>query len=149
MANEAILTTFTPINHIVDGQELTDGERSAAADVDTDVDNTSNLAPLCNLILTVQYDSAPTVNSTVDVYRRDLNIVSTNDEPEPDATYDGGHYVGSFVLDAVTAAQYLQIIGVPLPPTSCQFMVENNGGQTIGASDWDLDVQPWTYEPAA
>jgi hypothetical protein len=148
MANDAILKLFTTNNHVVDGGAVSADAYSVAGDVDTALDNTTNLAPLCNLILTVQYDSAPTAGQAVSFYRQDLNIVSTNDEPVVDASYLQ-HYVGSVVLDAVTAAQYLQITGVPLPPTSCNFYIHNGSSTAIGANDWDLDVQPYTYTHSA
>ena len=147
MSGEAQIYTYTTINHIVDGAAVSTGAFSAASDVDTDVDNTTNLAPLCNLILTVVgFATAPAAGKKIDVYRRDLNIVSTNDEPEVDANCKR-RYVGSFTPDAISGGQYLQLCGVPLPPTSCQFFLYNGTAYTLSAN-WDLDVQPYTIKPA-
>ena len=147
MAGELQIYTYTTINHVIDGQELTADEFSLIADVDNSINNSTNLAPLCNLILSVTFTTAPGDGETVDVYRNYKNIVSTNSEPVVDSNYKQ-HYVGSFVPDLVTSAQYLQITGIPLPPGECNFIIHNNTSDTITASSWDLDVQPYTYKPS-
>jgi len=148
MANEVQLKTYTTVNHIVSATAgVSAGAFNASSEIDTSVDNTTNLAPLCNVILTVTFGTNPTAGDTIDVYRRDLNIVSTNDEPDTDANFKQ-HYVGSLVVDVSTSAQYLQLSGVPLPPTGCDFFIYNSAAQAI-SSGWALDVQPYTFAPAA
>jgi len=147
MANEVQLKTYTATAHVLNGAAVA-ADAFGDGDVDTDVDNTTDLAPLCNLILTVVgFATAPVAGESIDVYRRDMNIVSTSDEPVPDANYKQ-HYVGSFFPDLITGAQYLQLTGIPLPPTACQFVIHNNTSYSLSAN-WDLDVQPYTFAPAA
>ncbi len=148
MANEAQIKVYTTVNHIVNGALVAADGFSTTGDVDTSIDNSTNLAPLCNLILTgAGFATPPVAGETIDVYRNDLNIVSTNGEPTIDANYMQ-HYVGSFVPDLITGAQYLQVTGVPLPPGDCNFILHNNTSYELSVN-WDLDVQPMSYAPAA
>ena len=147
MAGEAIKVYATTINHIVDGPSLAATVFSAASDVDTALSSTNTLDyPVADIVLTVTFASAPTVLGQINLYRQSLNIVSTNDEPEPDTTYTH-KFVGSFTVDAVTSAQYLEIAGVPLSK-ECNFIIENDTDQTSSAN-FDLDVKPWTFNAAA
>lgn len=147
MANETQLKVYTTVNHVVDGALIAANGYSTTADVDTSFANGTNLAPLCNLILTIAgFATAPVAGETIDVYRNDLNIVSTNDEPVIDANYSQ-HYVGSFVPDLITGVQYLQITGIPLPPGDCNFILHNNTTYQMSVN-WDLDIQPYTFAPA-
>jgi len=146
MTNEVQLKTFATINHIVSAAGISDGGFSPASEIDTSVDNTTNLAPLCNVIFKVTFSAAPGASKGLDVYRRDLNIYSTNDEPDPDVNYPS-HYMGTVIVNVTTAVQYLQLQGAPLPPTACDFFVYNNASAAI-ASGWCMDVQPYTYAPA-
>lgn len=148
MANEAQIKVYTTVNHVVDGAAIAAAGFSAISDVDTSIDNSTNLAPLCNLILSIAgFATAPVINEAINVYRNDVDIKSTNDEPVVDANYKQ-HYVGSFVPDLITGAQYLQIQGIPLPPGKCNFILENGTSYQLSVN-WDLDVQPYTFAPAA
>lgn len=148
MANEVQIKTYTTVNHIVDGSAVSAGGFSASSDVDTGYDNSTNLAPLANIILTVACTaSAPTAGDTIDVYRRDMNIVSTNDETVPSAN-NLRKYMGSVAVSSATSAQYLQLDNVPLPPGTCQFYIQNNTSVAIASAAWDLDIQPISFVPA-
>lgn len=141
MANERKIIYATPIAHVVDGAQVANGALSAASDIDTALDSTNLLDyPLADLILTAGFGGAPTVMTTIEIYRRDLNIVSTNDEPEPSTTYKP-KLVGMFILSTATT-QYLRCQDVVLGK-ECAFYLLNNSGQTLSA-DWDLTVIPKT-----
>ena len=143
MAGEVQIFLYTTINHVVAGASLSSGDFSATSDVDAVVDNTANLAPQCNLILTATFGAAPASGDTVDVYRQDLQIAPLLDEPTIDAGYTQ-HYVGSFTPAPLTSSNPYQITGIPLPPTSCNFILQNNTA-SAALSTWNLDVQPYTY----
>ena len=77
----------------------------------------------------------------------------TNDEPEPDSTY-GGRYVGRFLVDQSTSAQYLQaeslvsMAGVK----KCKFFVYNDTGASIdddNTNGWQVEAELVSYAPKA
>ncbi len=107
-------------------------------------------APMAAIILEGTYSSAPDANSSVNLFARPMNIVSTSNSDVPDANF--GHiYVGTFPLNDVTSAQFIAI-DIRLPNTKTSqpyiFYIENNGGQTISAG-WDLHITPKTIGPHA
>lgn len=130
------------------GSSTTDGSVTQA--------NSSNWtndddAPMASFRAILTFGTAPTAGSSVDLYARLMEIDTTNDEDAP-ATDWKQHYLGSFVLDNVTTAQYRVIgpVGLPSQETSqqYQFYIENNGGQTLSAN-WSLYVIPVAYGPHA
>lgn len=145
MANEAILSYATTINHIVNGAQVGNGSFSAQGDID-DALSASNLLdyPLANAILTFTPSAITVEGDSIDLYRRDINIVGANDSPIPANDFKN-KYMGSFIVDASTAQQNLQLTGVPLAK-ECEFFIFNNlnGSVTIN-NTWDLYIQPYTY----
>ncbi len=127
---------------------VADGAFSVASDV-LEWTNDDD-APMAAIILEATYASAPDANSSVNLFARPMNIVSTSDSDVPDANF--GHvYVGTFPLNDVTSAQFITIdIRLPNTKTSQSyiFYIENNGGQTISAG-WDLHIVPKTIGPHA
>ncbi|MCB1116825.1 MAG: hypothetical protein KDK71_10190 [Chlamydiia bacterium] len=128
------------------GGTVVNGAFGAAATTWTNDDD----APMASVILSASFTTAPTANTSVNLYLRPLNIQSTNDGDVPDANF--GHvYVGSFPLNDVTTQQYIAIdIRLPNTKTSQEydFYIENNGGQTIDY-DWTLYITPKTIGPHA
>ena len=116
----------------------------------------SDDAPLVSFVLEVDdWSGAPTAGETVDLYVRLMDTTGAgNDEPVHDASYVP-HYVGSFVVDAADAAQYLAIgpTGLPTYETSQNyaFTIVNNTSVTMGTGDneWRIKVTPITYAPHA
>lgn len=144
MANEAKLSYATTVNHIVNGALVNNGAFSTQADVDTALSNANLLDyPLANVILTFTPSATTTVGDTIDLYRRDINIVGTNDSPLPVADFKD-KYVGTFIVDVDTITQYLQLTGIPLTQ-ACEFFIFNNLTTVTINNTWDLDVQPYTY----
>ena len=91
--------------------------------------------------------SAPTENTTIALYARELDIDSTNDAAAPDATYKP-KYIGVFVVDNVTSTQYLKLRASDVPTVADYSLFNNATGQTISAG-WTLKVTPRTIGPAA
>jgi len=147
MADEATKTYATTINHVVDGALVSgSGGFSAVGDVDTDVSSTnSNDYPYADVILDLVFAAAPTAGKMIYLYRQDLNIVSTNDAPDPDSSYPH-KLVGSIAVDGVTT-QRLMFEPVNLPK-DCRFVIKNDTDQNISAN-WDMYVRPWTFVPVA
>lgn len=126
---------------------------SAASDLDEWTNDDDS--PLVAFLLEVDdWSAAPTAGETVDLYVSLVSVNGTNDEPVVDTSYNG-HYVGSFVVDAADAAQYLVIgpVGLPTLATSqeYQFYVHNNTSVTMGTTnnEWRLKVTPVTLGPHA
>lgn len=107
-------------------------------------------APQASVVLLANFSVSPTANSSINLYLRPLNVQSTNDQDVPDANFQHA-YVGSFPLNDVTTAQYINIqISLPNNVTSQQyeFYVENKSGQSLPAG-WDVYVTPKTVGPHA
>lgn len=107
-------------------------------------------APQASVVLLANFSVAPDANSVINLYLRPLNIQSTNDGDVPDANFQHV-YVGSFPLNDVTTAQYINIqISLPNNATSqnYEFYVENQSGQSLPAG-WDIFVTPKTLGPLA
>ena len=148
MANEAIISYKTTINHIVNGAQVSNGGLSVQGDIDNAISSTNTGDyPLCNVILTFTPSATTVAGDTIDLYRRDIQIVGTSDAPVPVSDFLN-KYMGSFVVDVDTIEQFLQLSGIPLAK-ECEFYIFNNldGALTIN-NTWDLDVQPYTYGSA-
>ncbi|MGR3220769.1 MAG: hypothetical protein ACUZ8H_13275 [Candidatus Anammoxibacter sp.] len=119
---------------------------SVAVDLSTWVNDDD--APQASIVLLANFSVAPDTNSVINLFLRPLNIQSTNDGDVPDANFL--HiFVGSFPLNDVTTAQYINIqISLPNNATSqnYEFYVENKSGQSLPAG-WDIFVTPKTLGP--
>ena len=127
---------------------VSDNSFSVAGDLSTWTNDDD--APQASIVLLVNYSVAPDANSVINLYLRPLNIQSTNDQPVPDSNFQHT-YVGSFPVNDVTTAQYINLqISLTNNATSQQyeFYVENQTGQTMPAG-WDIYVTPKTIGPHA
>jgi len=111
--------------------------------------NTDN-AVVANIILSANYTVAPDANSSVNLYLRPINIVTTSDQEAPDGNFQHS-YVGSFPVNDVTTAQ-LSSINIALPNVltaqEYEFYIENVTGQTIPAG-WTLYITDKAIGPHA
>lgn len=130
------------VNHIIGLASLTSTSFSVAADIDNAFPNTDG-HPWCDLVVTLTKGAAGTAGLGIRIYRRDLNIVSTSDAPEPDANFRWKD-VGFLMTDSSTAEQFLELNEVRVPTGhACEFYIENLTGQTL--TDIDLDIKPYTW----
>jgi len=142
------VTTSTQITHASSGAAITPASLSGSADVSAALLSfTGNLNryPRCDVALTVSPTAAIAATSTnIYLYRRDMNIDGTADEPIPGVS-NKQHFMGAFQLSAATTAsttQSLQITDVPLPGAGdCEFYIENALGVNIPIG-WVLKVTP-------
>lgn len=112
-------------------------------------------APMASFMLEVDdWSSAPGDEETIDLYCTLVSVNGTNDEPVMGSSSDYiGHYLGSFVVDDSSGAQYLILGPVPLPTYKSsqeyQFYVENRTAVTMGSASnkWRLKVTPVTAGP--
>lgn len=130
------------------GSSTTDGSVTQA---NSTVWTNDDDAPMASFDAVLTFGTGPTANSSVDLFARLMNINSTNDEDAPQTDFQQ-HYLGSFVLDNVTSAQYRAIGPIVLPnmmtSQDYQFYIQNNGGQTLSAN-WSLFITPIAYGPHA
>lgn len=138
----------TQITHIGSGTSLAANAMSPSSDVSTALSST-NLAryPLADLALFISNTGSVSSNSnTILVYRRDLNIDGTNDEPVPSTATSAAyrpHMVGVITIPpfSVASTSY-HSIEVPLSD-QCEFYIENKLNTAI-AVGWTLKVTPKT-----
>lgn len=100
---------------------------------------------LLDFVLSVTFSVAPAAGEVVNLYARLLDIDGTNDAQVPSANYLAT-YLGSFLVENVTSAQYIALYNVALPGRSFDCYIENKTSQTISAA-WTLKVQPKTIGP--
>jgi hypothetical protein len=103
----------------------------------------TDYAPLGDAVLTITMAVAPSAGAVINLYRRDMNITSTNDSTVPDANYKST-YVGSFLLDLVTSIQYVSLTNIPLTVDQ-EFYIENESGQATTTSTTIVQITPKTY----
>jgi hypothetical protein len=102
-------------------------------------------APDAEFVLACTYATAPTVNTTIDLYAAEQDIDGTNDAANPTTTYKP-RYIGSFVVNNVTTTQYLKLRACDVPTIARYFLHNNGTGQTVSAG-WTLKVTPRTVGP--
>lgn len=151
MADASVkVSTTTQITHIGSGTSLASGGTiNPSSDVSTALSFTGNLNryPRCDVALMITATASIASTSTnVYLYRRDLNIDSTNDETAPGSS-NKQKFMGAFQVQAATTANtthYCQITDVPLPGAGdCEFYIENALGVNIPIG-WTLKVTPKT-----
>lgn len=104
--------------------------------------------PFLQFLAVLTFGSTPTAGLPVNLYQRRINVVASNNAPVPDGAYPH-ELIGTFIIDALTSAQYLTLDGVPRPMNQeAEYYLENLADQTISAG-WDLFCTPYTFIPAA
>lgn len=97
--------------------------------------------------------SVSSASNFINLYRRDLNIDSTNDSPQPQSAAPAysNAYVGAFVIPPFTATSqgYFALPDVDVPLTKeCEFYIENRTNATM-ISGYTLKLTPKTQYPSA
>ena len=103
--------------------------------------------PHARFVAALTFGTAPTENTVVALYAQPLDIDGTNDADAPETTRPVV-FIGSFVVNNVTTAQYLQIDARNVPWIASYYLHNNGTGQTISAG-WTLKVTPYSFKPAA
>ena len=142
------VTTSTQITHASSGASMAAATFSGSADVSAALLSfTGNLNryPRCDVTLTVSPTASIASTSTnIYLYRRDMNVDGTTDEPIPGVS-NKQHFMGAFQLSAATTVsttQTVQLTDVPLPGAGdCEFYIENGLGVNIPIG-WVLKVTP-------
>lgn len=108
--------------------------------------------PAADAVLYASFStSVSSASNYVQLYRRELNIDSTNDAPQPQSAAPAysNTYVGAFIIPPFTAtsAGYFAMPDVPLAE-QCEFYIENKTNATI-ISGYTVKLRPKTQKPAA
>lgn len=101
--------------------------------------------PDADFVLVVTFATAPTEGSTIDLLVRPMDVQGANGTVTPEATYQP-HRIGTFVVDNVTAAQYLFCSGFDLPKAGELYLYNNATGQSTSANA-SLYMTPRTLAP--
>ena len=107
----------------------------------------SSMYPLADFVLYCSFGAAVAA-TTVDLFRQDLLIDSTNNALDPTASTYEVTYVGSFAIKSgQSAAAYYPLANVPLT-ANCQFSVKNSTAQNLIAG-WTLRATPKSFVPGS
>lgn len=146
MSGEMIVVNGTTKTLVSSGASLANNTMSAASAATYDRAADGGDFPDAALVLAVAYGTAPTVNTTLDLYARELDIDGTGDAVAPTTTYKRRH-IASFPVINQTAMQYIKALAFDLPKLAEYYLHNNATGQTISAG-WKLKITPRSYKPA-
>lgn len=145
--NDTIVKTGTQKTLEANGGSCANNAIVSADDANYTIASDGANAPDAEFALSVTFGTAPTENTTIDLYARELNFDSTNDAQAVETTYKP-RYICGFMVNNVTTAQYINM-RVSRVPRDAAYVLHNNGtGQTFSAG-WTLKVLPVTVGPSA
>jgi len=127
------------------GGSITSGSVVAADDANYDTVTDGEGSPNAEFTLAFTFSVAPTEGTSLALYARPLDIDSTNDSEVPEATRPT-RYIGVFVVNNVTTAQYAICVGRNLPKLASYYIHNNGTGQTVSAA-WVLKATPIALTP--
>lgn len=128
MANETLQTTGAYAVAQVATSTLTLALCTGAVTKVGTAITTEKLYPLLDLKISVG-STVTTAGDTISVYRRPSD--GTNQSPPIVVADFANNYVGSVVLDNLTATQYYYIYGVANPDDEDEYYLVNDSGDTL------------------
>lgn len=149
MANETVLAignSGTLVTLEANGGSITNGSVVQADDANYAISSYAYY-PHAKFVASFTFGTAPTEGTALSLYARPLDIDSTNDAEVPEATRPTV-FIGSFIVNNVTTAQYAELIAEDVPWNAAYYLHNNSTGQTVSAG-WTLKVLPFTVKPAA
>lgn len=147
MSGETIIKLGTPKTLEASGASIANNTLAQADDASYSVASDGAYYPDAKFVISVTFGTAPTEGTTLALYARPLAIDGTNDAEVPETTRPTV-FIGTFVVNNVTTAQYIELLAQDVP-WSASYYIHNNGtGQTVSAG-WTLKVTPCTVAPAA
>lgn len=146
MSGEMIVVLGTTKTLVSSGASLSNNTMSAASSATYDRDADGGGFPDAELVLAVAYGTAPTINTTLDLYARELDIDGTNDAAAPTTSYKR-RFICSFPVINQTATQHIKALAFDVPPLSEFYLHNNATGQTV-SSGWTLKIKPRSYSTA-
>lgn len=114
----------------LDALAATTGKAISAA-----FDNSSNLDLFADLELAVDFVSAPTAGTLIEVYQlRSVDGGTTYPDGSASILPQAALYVGGFAVRAVTTPQIMSLPGIALPPGSYKWLIQNTTNQAFPAT---------------
>lgn len=102
-------------------------------------------------VLLANFSSSPSLNSTLELYIQETNVVGSNSNPAPDTPGSIISYKGrrlcAFSPKNVTGAQYLVAVSEGIPKEGNLFLFNNNTGVSLPVN-WGLWMTPRAYKAA-
>lgn len=145
MANETKIYTGTQKTLEANGASCANNTVIQADDANYTIATDGSSYPDAEFALSITFATAPTENTTVDLYAQVLNFDSTNDEQAVEATYKP-KFITSFTMNNINTIQYLVRTVKNVPRDAAYWLYNNGTGQTFSAG-WTLKVTPLTYGP--
>lgn len=162
-ASVKVVVSTAAITHVSNGTSIGSSAMMPSSDTATSIGSSNHgRYPRADVVLSFTHTgSISSASNVVALYRRDIDVDGTGDEPIPGTAYASASnvtpsfykakYVGAFVANAVSItvtstsaySQYLVANDVALPAGSCEFYIENLTNATILAG-WTLKVTPKT-----
>ena len=146
MAGETIVVFGTPKTLEANGGSIANNAVVQADDATYDQVSDGAGFIYADFVLGFTYASAPTEGTVLALYARPLDIDGTNDAEVPEAARPT-MFIGSFVVNNVTTAQYAQLIERQVPKLASYYVHNSATGQTVSAG-WTLKVTPRSYKAA-
>ena len=147
MSGETILKLGTPKTLEANGASIANNTLAQADDASYSVASDGAYYPDAKFVASFTFGTAPPEGTTLALYARPLDIDGTNDAEVPETTRPTV-FIGTFVVNNVTTAQYAELIAQDVPWNASYYMHNNGTGQTVSAG-WTLKVTPCTLAPAA
>lgn len=146
MAGETIVVFGTPKTLEANGGAIANNAVVQADDATYDQVSDGAGFMYADFVLGFTYATAPTEGTVLALYARPLDIDGTNDAEVPEATRPT-MFIGSFVVNNVTTAQYAQLMERQVPKLASYYIHNSATGQTVSAG-WTLKVTPRSYKAA-
>lgn len=108
------------------------------------IDNSLDLDLFDDLELSVDFVSAPTAGTIIEVYLLpSIDTGTTYPDGSTSILPQSSLYVGGFAVRATTSAQVMVLRGIALPPGSFKYLIQNTTNQAFPASGSTLERNPY------
>ena len=147
MSGETIVQFGTTKTLEANGASIANNTLAQADDANYSVASDGAYYPDAKFVLAATFGTAPTEGTTLALYARPLAIDGANNAEVPETTRPTV-FIGTFTVNNVTTAQYIELLAQDVPWNASYYLHNNGTGQTV-SSGWTLKVTPFTVTAAA
>ena len=147
MSGETIVQFGTTKTLEANGASIANNTLAQADDTGYSISADGAYYPDAKFVIAATFVTAPAEGTTLALYARPLDIDGTNDAEVPETTRPTV-FIGTFSVNNVTTAQYIELLAQDVPWSASYYIHNNGAGQTVSAG-WTLKVTPCTVAPAA